>query len=115
MKPTFERKTCDECGGQIVKRKVDHHYLGSFIGTFPAEVCQKCGETVFDEDISRKMTEIVKAKGLWGLSARTKVGKVGSSLDIKINKRLAEAMGIQKGEEVILHPEGKKKLVITFT
>jgi len=108
-----ERKICEECGGKIIKKKVDHCYLGEFIGNFPAEVCQKCGEVVFDEGVSKEMTEIVKQKGLWGLGARTKVGKVGSSLDVKINKKIADFMGLTKGEEVEIYPESKNKLVIS--
>ena len=56
----MERKICEECGGKIIKKKVDHYYLEEFIGNFPAEVCQKCGEVVFDEDVSRTMTRIVQ-------------------------------------------------------
>jgi YgiT-type zinc finger domain-containing protein len=113
MDGKFERKICEECGGKIIKKKVDHSYLGEFIGTFPAEVCQKCGEIIFDEGVSRKMTEIVKKKGLWGLGARTKIGKVGTSLDVKINKRLSEFMKLKKGKEVEVYPESKNKLVIS--
>ena len=70
----FERNFCEECGGKIIKKKVEHYYLDEFIGKFPAEVCQKCGEIVFDEDVSKQMTDIVKEKGLWGLGARTRIG-----------------------------------------
>ena len=114
MADKFERNVCEECGGKIVKKKVEHYYLGEFIGNFSAEVCQKCGETVFDEDVSKKMTEIVRKKGLWGLGARTKVGRVGTSLDVKINKKIADFMGLKKGEEVTIYPENKNKLIITI-
>ncbi len=110
----MERKTCEECGGKIVKKKVDYNYLGEFIGKFDAEVCIKCGEEVFDEAVSDKIEKIVKEKGLYGLSARTKIGKVGSSLDVKINKRIAEFMDIKKGELVNIYPENKKKLIISL-
>lgn len=113
MVDKFERKICEECGGKIVKKKVEHRYLGEFIGTFPAEVCQKCGEVIFDEGVSGKMTEIVKNRGLWGLGARTRIGKVGTSLDVKINKRIAEFMGLRKGNEVEIYPESKNRLVIS--
>lgn len=113
-KMDFKRKFCEECKGKIVKKEVNHYYLGEFIGKFPAEVCQKCGEVVFDEDVSKKMTEIVKKKDLWGLSARTKIGKVGSSLDVKINKKIADFLKLKKGEEVTVYPENKRKLVIAL-
>jgi len=110
----MERKICEECGGKIIKKKVDHYYLEEFIGNFPAEVCQKCGEVVFDEDVSRTMTRIVKEKGLWGLSAKTKIGKVGSSLDVKINKKISTFLNLKKGEEVTIYPESKNKIVISI-
>ena len=113
MNGKTERKICEECGGKIIRKKVDHLYLGEFIGKFPAEVCQKCGETIFDEGVSRKMTEIVKSKGLWGLGARTKIGQVGTSLDVKINKRISEFMNLKKGKEVEVYPESRDKLVIS--
>lgn len=44
--------------------------------------------------------------------ARTKIGQVGNSIDVKINKKLAQFAGFKKGEEVRVYPEGKNKLVI---
>lgn len=110
----MERKVCEECGGKIVKKKVDYTYLGEFVGKFDAEVCTKCGEEVFDEGVSDKIGGIIKEKGLYGLSARAKVGKVGSSLDVKINKKIADYMGIKKGEMVTIYPENKKRLIISL-
>lgn len=108
------RTKCDECGGKIIKKKVPYEIYGIKIGIFPAEVCQKCGEICFDEDVSRKMTKITKEKGLWGLGVRTKVGKVGDSLDIRLNKKLVNFIGLKKGEEVTITPESKNKIVINI-
>ena len=84
------RKKCDECGGKIVEREVDFSLFGVNIGQFPAEVCTKCGEKVFTEEISDEIDKAAKEKGVWGLGVKTTVGKVGDSLDIRINKKIAE-------------------------
>ena len=106
------RVKCDECGGKIIKKKIDYSIFGVSLGKFPAEVCEKCGEICFDENTSRKMTKIAKEKGLWNLETKTKVGKVGDTLDVRFNKRLIEFLNLKKGEEVTIYPENKKKIII---
>lgn len=108
------REKCDECGGKLVEKKVNFGMFGVSLGRFPAEVCAKCGEEVFTEETSAKIDEIAKEKGLFGLAAKTTVGKSGDSLDIRINKKIAEFANLQKGQTVIVHPEGKNRIVITF-
>lgn len=108
------REKCDECGGKLVEKKVDFSMFGVGLGRFPAEVCAKCGEEVFTEETSATIDEIAKERGLFGLAARTTVGKSGDSLDIRINKKIAEFANLQKGQTVIVHPEGKNRIVITF-
>ena len=71
------RTKCEECGGRIVRKTVSYDYLGEHIGKFPAEVCGKCGEVVFDEGASENIETKVKEKGLYGLGATTKVGVAG--------------------------------------
>ena len=90
------RVKCDECGGKIIKKKIDYSIFGVSLGKFPAEVCEKCGEICFDENTSRKMTKIAKEKGLWNLETKTKVGKVGDTLDVRFNKRLIEFLNLKK-------------------
>ncbi|MBU4493493.1 MAG: YgiT-type zinc finger protein [Nanoarchaeota archaeon] len=109
----MERKICEECGGKIIHKKVDYILLGQNLGKFPAEVCTKCGEQVFDEDVSGKIDVIAKQKGLWGLQAKTRVGKIGNSFNILINSKIARFLELKKGEEVVVYPESKNKLVIT--
>ncbi len=106
-------KKCYICEkGDLVGKKVDVKPYGISIGKFDGEVCAACGETFFNEKISDKIDEVSKKKGLWGLEARTKIGQVGNSIDVKINKKLAQFAGLKKGEEVRVYPEGKNKLVI---
>ena len=108
------RDKCDECGGKLVERQVDFCMFGVSLGKFPAEVCAKCGEEVFTEEPSVKIDEAAKEKGLYGLAASTTVGKSGDSLDIRISKKVAEFVNLQKGQTVMVHPEGKNRIIITF-
>ncbi|MBI2664424.1 YgiT-type zinc finger protein [Candidatus Woesearchaeota archaeon] len=108
------RDKCDECGGKLVDRQVDFGMFGVSLGKFPAEVCTKCGEEVFTEETSAKIDGAAKEKGLYGLAASTTVGKSGDSLDIRISKKVAEFVNLQKGQTVMVHPEGKNRIVITF-
>ena len=108
------REKCDECGGKLVEKKADFSMFGVSLGKFQAEVCSKCGEEVFTEETSAKIDEIAKEKGLFGLAARTTVGKSGDSLDIRINRKIAEFANLQKGQTVMVHPEGKNRIVITL-
>ena len=58
------------------------------------------------------MTQAAKDKGLWGLNAESKVGQSGTTLDIRLPKRVIEFMNIKKGGTVKIYPEDKKKLVV---
>lgn len=106
------RTKCDECGGKILDKIIPYEIYGVKLGDFPAEVCEKCGEICFSEEVSRKMTEITKKKGLWGLEVKTKIGQVGDALDVRFGKKLVEFFKLEKGEEVWLYPEDKNKIVI---
>ncbi len=108
----MKQTKCEECGGKITNKKVDFSLYGQSLGKFPAEVCSKCGETCFSEEVSDQIDRIAKEKGLWGLDLRTKVSKAGDSLMIRINKKIADFMDLHKGEEVRLHPKNKRKLII---
>ena len=98
--------------GNLKKKKVDYSLYGELIGKFNAEVCDKCGETFFSEEVSEKITEIAKKKGLFGLEAKTKIGQAGSTLDIRLPKKIIAYMKLKKGEEIKLIPESKNKLII---
>jgi len=102
---------CDECNGKIIKKKVPYSIYGVKLGDFPAETCTKCGEILFTEETSRKMTQIAKKRGLWGLEAKTKIGKVGDALDVRFPKRIVDFLNLKKGKEVWIHPE-KNKIII---
>ncbi len=107
-----ENMKCDECGGKVIVKKVDYELLGVPLGKFVADVCTDCGEQLFSEEESHKITLAAKAKGLWGLCARTNIGRVGNSFDVKIARNIVDFMGLTKGREVIVHPESRRKLII---
>ena len=50
----MKRNVCEECGGKVIHKQVDYILLGEKLGKFPAEICTKCGEQVFDEKVSEK-------------------------------------------------------------
>ena len=85
---------------------------GESVGNFPAEVCDICKEIFFDEETSQKITATTKAKGLWGLGAQTKVEQAGSTLDIRLPKKIISFLNLRKREEVTFYPENKRKLII---
>ncbi|MBI2110195.1 YgiT-type zinc finger protein, partial [Candidatus Woesearchaeota archaeon] len=70
---TIIRKICEECGGKIVKKQIEFSMYGVKLGSFPAEVCTKCGEEVFDEKTSLEIESIAKKKGLFGLARKVKI------------------------------------------
>jgi len=106
--------TCWECGKKMRDKKVEYTLYGKMIGKFPAKVCEHCNETYFSEETSRKMTQIAKKKGLWGLQAKTKIGQAGSTLDIRLPKKIIEFFNLKKGEEVTMYPEDKNRMIISF-
>ena len=105
---------CWECNGKMKDKNIDYFLYGIKIGNFPAKICEKCNETYFSEEISKKITQVAKRRGLWGLQAKTKVGKVGTTLDIRLPKKIINFLKLKKGEEVTIYPESKGKLVISI-
>lgn len=106
-------KKCYLCEkGELKKKKVPYLLYGELVGMFEAEVCTACGETFFGEETSEKITAATKAKGLWGLGSQTRIGQAGSTLDIRLPKRIIEFLDLKKGEEVTVYPESKKKIIV---
>src|SRR3989338_3274726 len=109
----MKRTICEECGGKIVRKRVKYSLYGTTLGRFPAQVCAKCGEVCYEEQVSREMTLIAKEKGLFGLATKTRVGKVGDALDIRLSKRIVEFLGLKKGTEITVHPVTRHKIEVT--
>ena len=107
---------CYECKkGILTKKMVDYSHHGIKLGVFKAEVCSSCGEQFFEASASKLIESAAKKAGVFGLCRTTKVGQSGSGLDIRISKPLAEFVGLSKGTEVMIHPEGKKRLIVEIT
>ncbi|MBI2141243.1 AbrB/MazE/SpoVT family DNA-binding domain-containing protein [Candidatus Woesearchaeota archaeon] len=90
----------------------DYKEVGTHLGRFKAEVCTKCGEIFFDSETAAKIQARSKELGLFGLAKRAKVAEVGNSIAIRVPKRLAEFVGLKKGQEVLITPEEKNRLSI---
>ena len=108
----MERKICEECGGKIDKKQVDYLLLGQNLGKFEAEVCNKCGEQVFDENVSDKIEKKSKELGLWGLHAKVKVNQLGNSIAVTVTKPISEFLKLKKGKDVLIYPENKNRLIV---
>lgn len=101
--------------GNLTKKLVDYKLYGVDIGKFEAEICSQCGEKFFDEEVSKNMTAVAKKKGLWGLETKTKIGQAGTTLDIRLPKKIIEFMKLSKGKEVDIYPDSRDKLVISLS
>ena len=110
----IKRKKCEECGGNIIIKKVPYSIYEVEVGKFMAEVCQKCGEICFNEEESKKITKKTKEMGLFSLETKTKIGQVGDALDVRFSKKLEKVLNLKKGKEVLVRPESKNKISIEF-
>ena len=111
-KKSNEFPACPICeNGNLKKGKIKETMFGVYLGEFPAEICNKCGESFTDEITTRAIEEQAKKKGLWGLGKKTKITKTGNSLAIRIPKDIANFLRLKEGEEAYIHPE-KNKLII---
>lgn len=106
-------KKCPACDrGALKKGPVEEEMFGVKLGKYWAEVCNKCGESFVDEETMRKIEIRAKAVGVWGLAKKTKVIRSGNSLAVRIPAEIAKFAHLAKGIELVLHPEGKKKIVL---
>lgn len=103
---------CPVCEGRLRKAKREYAYGDIVLGEFDAEVCDRCGEVFFTEEASDEIDRLAKERGVWGIEARTKVSYSGNSLIVRIPKEVVEFMGLEKGDGVRVHPEGKRRLVV---
>lgn len=107
---------CPVCGRGVLRSESRHAEQNGFdLGVYVADVCTSCEEVFWKENDVRKMERRAKKIGVWGLEQRTKVATVGNSLAVRIPKRLTNFLGLRRGDEVIIHPMGKNKLVIEET
>lgn len=103
---------CVMCEGKTIKKLVEYEEFGILLGKFNANVCEKCGETYFDEKTAGKIQEESKRLGLFGIAKKAKIAEVGNSLAVRIPKEIAKFLNLQKGKEVLLMPKNKHDLHI---
>ncbi|HLC86187.1 MAG TPA: AbrB/MazE/SpoVT family DNA-binding domain-containing protein [Candidatus Nanoarchaeia archaeon] len=97
--------------GTLKNQEIEEYMFGVNLGKFPAEVCDKCGESFTDSETTKRIEEAAKKKGVWGLGATTKITRTGNSLAVRIPKKLAEYLNLHEGEEAYIHPEGDKMVL----
>ncbi|HIH43079.1 TPA: AbrB/MazE/SpoVT family DNA-binding domain-containing protein [Candidatus Woesearchaeota archaeon] len=101
---------CVICNGKTAKKLVEHKEFGVLVGRFPAEICEKCEETYYSEEIVEEIQKKSKELGLFGLARKVKIAELGNSIAIRIPKEISEFLHLKKGEEVLLVPESKRDL-----
>ena len=64
-----------------------------------------------DSETTRKIEQIAKKKGIWGLGAKTKITRTGNSLAIRIPKKLIDHLGLKEGDETYIHPDNNRLIM----
>ena len=105
---------CILCEGKTKSELVEHKEYGVSLGKYKAEVCSKCGEAYYNSEIAEKIQKKSKELGLFGLSKKTKVAKVGNSYAIRVPKPIADFVNLKRGKEVTIFPKGKNTISIEF-
>ncbi len=109
-------KTCPVCGkGRLVRREIEEEMFGISLGTYRAEVCDACGESFVDGEVMDAIEAKAKELGLWGLAKKVTVRKSGNSLVVSIPAELVRFLGLKEGEDALLRPETRRKLVLELT
>ncbi len=104
---------CYECEkGNLKKQFVEYKQYDISLGKFEAEVCNNCSEVFYSSASVEKIEKESKAKGLFGLGAKTKIGTSGNALDIKIPKSLVTFLNVKKGQEARIEPIDKKRFQV---
>lgn len=106
---------CPECNGKLVRKKIDYLLLGENLGKYNALVCKNCNEQLFDEETLQKIEVIAKEKGLWGLETKTSLSQLGNSLAIRLNKKLVKFLKAHKGDDILVSPENKNRLIVELS
>ena len=104
---------CPVCGkGKLRRGKVREEMFGIDLGEYSAEICDSCGESFVDQDAMRKIEARAKEMGLWGLAKKVSIAKSGNSLVVRIPAKLARFLRLKGGEDALVRPEGREKIVV---
>ena len=97
--------------GELRSGTAPESLFGVALGTFPAEICDACGETFTDAIATAQIESAAREKGIWGLGKKTKVTKTGNSLSVRIPKEIADYLKLKAGREAYIHPDGNKLVI----
>lgn len=86
--------------------------FGFELGTYPAGICEACGENFIDLEDFEKIEARAKKLGLWGLAKKVSIAKSGNSLVVRIPAQLARFLHLKGGEDALVRPEGREKIVV---
>ena len=86
--------------------------FGVDLGEYPAEICDACGESFVDQKAMRKIESRAKELGIWGLAKKVSIAKSGNSLVVRIPAELARFLKLKGGEDALVRPEGREKIVV---
>ena len=104
---------CPVCGKAMMHRgKIREEMFGVDLGTYSARICEACVESFVDQEAMRKIEARAKEMGLWGLAKKVSIAKSGNSLVIRIPAALARFLGLKGGEDALVRPEGREKIVV---
>ena len=82
------------------------------MGKFDFRVCEECGESFFTNESWKLVEEKAKKIGIWGLEKRSKVSYSGNSMIIRIPKTVSNFMSLSKGDEILIRPASKRKIIV---
>jgi YgiT-type zinc finger domain-containing protein len=104
---------CPNCGkGTLRKGRVREEMFGVDLGEYDAELCPSCGESFLTGASMEALELRAKELGLWGLAAKVKVVKSGNSLVVRIPAPLARHLKLVSGQEILVAPERRNRLVL---
>ena len=82
------------------------------LGSYDAEVCDHCDEVFFTAESVDQIEARAREVGLWGLASKVKVARSGNSLVVRIPSPLARYLKLRSGQEVLVAPDQKHRLVL---
>ncbi len=97
--------------GLLKKGKTKEYMFGIYLGEFPAIICSECKESFTDSETTKKIEQVAKSKGIWGLGASTKITRSGNSLAVRIPKKIVQYLELKDGEEAYIHPEAHRLVI----
>ena len=104
---------CPACGkGKLRRGKVREEMFGIDLGEYPAEICDSCRESFIDQDAMKKIEARAKEMGLWGLAKKVSIARSGNSLVVRIPAELARFLRLKGGEDALVRPEGRQRIVV---